>query len=63
MYNALTIITIILFYLTFITLLLCYFTKNQKFKPILITLIILTLISFTIWGYYRNIELPQWVFK
>jgi len=63
MYLLFTILTIISFYSTLAIMIIIYITKNKKFKIIMYILFGLTIILFMIWGFYRNINLPDWFFN
>ena len=63
MYLLFTILTIISFYSSLAIMITIYVTKNKKLKILMFILFGLTLILFTIWGFYRNLNHPDWYLK
>lgn len=57
MFNLITILTIILFYITFVFLVVFIKKKNNKYLVLFTVFIVLTIIIFFIWGILRNLNI------
>lgn len=57
-YIVITIITVISFWGCFASLLYCY--HHNKKKGLFLTLLIITILLFIIWGFFRNFNKPNW---